>query len=219
MARPIPMIDDIALDQVAWVRQRTRQRIVSLPILGLEGDVQQKLGRGSHEVELAGVLFGGGAAGALATLQEKAKTGAEVSFTADIVNALELEKMVLLDAEFSESAGMPDMYQYRLALRESPPLPEPAELSSFGGLDGFDVGFDMGALGDVMGDIAAAAGEIQGAIEAATEVLGAIQSIAGLADLAVGNPLSPLLDAASGIAATPDTGSATDALGALLGGD
>jgi len=218
MARPIPMIDDVALDQVAWIRQRTRQRIVSLPILGLEGDVQQKLGRGSHEVELAGLLIGTGAATALATLQGKAKAGAEVSFTADILNALELEKMVLLDAEFSEGAGQPDIYQYRFMLRESPPLPEPAELSSFGGLDGFDVGFDLGALGDVMGDIASVAGDIQSAVEAATGALGALQSLAGLADLAGGDPLTPLRDAVSAVGSPGDGSAATTALGAALGG-
>ena len=218
MARPIPMIDDVALDQVAWIRQRTRQRVVSLPILGLEGDAQQKLGRGSHEVELAGLLVGEGAADALATLQDKAKAGAEINFTADIVNALELEKMVLLDAEFSESAGQPNVYEYRFMLRESPPLPEPTELSSFGGLDGFDVGFDPGALGDVMGDIASVAGDIQNAVEAATKALDTLQSLAGLADLAVGDPLTPLRDAVSALGSLGDASAATKALGNALGG-
>lgn len=218
MTRPIPMIDDVALDQVAWVRQRTRQRIAALPILGLEGDVQQKLGRGSHEVELAGVLFGDGAGDALSALQGKAKAGAEVSFTADIVTALELEKMVLLDAEFQESAGQPSLYQYRFRLRESPPLPEPAQLSSFGGLGGFDVGFDVGALGDVMDDIASVAGDIQDAVAAATEALDTLQSLAGMAGLAVGDPLQPLRGEIDSLKSSGDTGGATAAIASALGG-
>jgi hypothetical protein len=212
------MIDDVALEQVAWIRQRTRPRVASLPVLGLEGDVQQKLGRGSHEVELAGVLFGETAREAIATLQGKAKAGAEVTFAADIVTALELSKMLLVDAEFREAAGHKDHYQYRMLLRESPPLPEPARLSTFGGLDGFDVGFDLGALGDVMGDIAAVAGEIQAAVEAATEALGALEAMAGLADLATGNPLSPLTDAIGQAAQGASLGDAGAALGNLLGG-
>jgi len=219
MTRPMPMIDDVALEQVAWIRQRTRPRVVSLPILGLEGDVQQKLGRGSHEVELAGVLFGEAARDSVATLQGKAKAGAEVTFAADIVTALELSRMLLVDAEFAESAGVPDHYQYRMLLRESPPLPEPARLSSFGGLDGFDVGFDLGALGDVMGDIAAVAGDIQAAVEAATEALGALEAMAGLADLAGGNPLSPLTDAIAALGQGGGIGDAGASLGRLLGGN
>jgi hypothetical protein len=212
------MIDDVALEQVAWIRQRTRPRIASLPILGLEGDAQQKLGRGSHEVELAGVLFGDVARDAVATLQGKAKAGMEVTFAADIVTALELSKMLLVDAEFSEAAGHPDHYQYRILLRESPPLPEPARLSSFGGLDGFDVGFDMGALGDVVADIAAVAGEIQAAVEAATQALGALEAMAGLADLASGNPLSPLTDAISALGQGGRLGDAGASLSRLLAG-
>lgn len=213
------MIDDVALEQVAWIRQRTRPRVAALPVLGLEGDVQQKLGRGSHEVELAGVLFGDSARDAVAVLQGKAKAGAEVTFAADIVTALELTRMLLVDAEFREAAGHPDQYQYRMLLRESPPLPEPARLSSFGGLDGFDVGFDPGALGDVLGDIAAVAGEIQAAVAAATEALGALEAMAGLAGLATGNPLAPLTGAIQSLGAGAGIGNAGAALGQLLGDD
>jgi phage protein U len=215
VSRPIPMIDDLALDMVAWVRQRTMQGYVSQPVAGLEGHVQQRLGRASHEIELAGVLIGEGVADALAGLQKKAAAGEEVTFTADITSALELDKVVILAAEFLETAGQPGRYEYRLRLRESPPLPEPATLAPFGGLEGVDLGFDT----DVLGDIADVAGELQDAIDAVTDVLGDLEALAGLADLNLGNPLTPLQDEAGGLGQLgAGAGAAASALSSLIGG-
>ncbi len=215
MSRPIPMVDDLALDYVTHARQRTARRWQSVPVTGLEGDVQQGLGRASHEIELAGVLVGEESAERLRELQEKAAAGEETVFSADIANALELEKVVVAAAEFEERAGRPGTYEYRLWLRESPPLPEPAELSPFGGLDGFDLGFDT----DLLGDIADIAGELQDAVDAVTDVLDELEALAGLADLGLGNPVSPVQDeagtlGASGAAAAEAAGQ----LGELLGG-
>lgn len=215
MTRPIPMIDDLALDHVAWARHGTAQRMRPLPVLSLEGDVQQRLGRASHEMEVAGVLIGEEYRDKLTDLQEKVTSGAEADFTADITSALELEKVVVVAAEFRESAGRPNHYEYVLLLRESPPLPEPAELSPFGGLDGFDLGFDT----DVLGDIADLAGDLQNAVEAVGDALGQLEALAGLADLAVGNPLTPVQEEGDALA-TAGSGAAEAAAGlsALLGG-
>ena len=84
-------------------------------------------------------------------------------------------------------------------LAESPPLPPPAEVSSFGGLDGFglgDLGFDPGALGDVLDDIKNEAG---GLMDVARRGIGrgppAARRWPSLGDLAnVGNPIKPLAD-------------------------
>ena len=188
MTRAIPMIDDLPLDHVAWARHRITQRVLDLPVLGLAGDVQQNLGRGSHEIEVAGVLIGEEARDRLSDLQEKAASGEEADFTADITSALELEKVVILSADFREGAGRSGYYDYLLRLRESPPLPEPAELSPFGGLDGFDVGFDT----DLLGDIADIAGDLQDVLDVVGDALSALDALAGLGDLALGNPLSPV---------------------------
>ena len=215
MTRPIPMIDDLALDYVSWVRQRTLQRTLSLPVPGLEGDVQQRLGRASYEVEIAGVLLGEGVADRLAELQGKAASGEETPFTADIVNALEMENVIIVAAEFQEFAGHAGYYHYRFLLRESPPLPEPAELSPFGGLDGFDLGFDT----DVLGDIADMAGDLQDALDAVTDVLGDLEALAGLADLSLGNPLTPVQEEAEGLGASGgDAAGSAERFSQLLGG-
>ena len=216
MSRPIPMIDDLALDHVAWARHRTAQRVLNLPVLGLEGDIQQRLGRASHEIELAGVLVGEESRDRLSDLQGKAADGAEADFTADIAAALELEKVVVLSAEFVELAGRPGHYDYRLWLRESPPLPEPAELSPFGGLDGFQTGFDT----DILGDIADAAAGLQDAIDAVGDALDTLDALAGLGDLGLGNPLAPVQEEGAALA-TAGTGAADAAAGldAILRGD
>jgi hypothetical protein len=213
--RPIPMIDDLALDYVTHVRQRTAHRALSLPIPGLAGDVQQVMGRASYEIELAGVIVGEAAAETLSSLQAKAGSGEEVTFTADITSALELESVVIVAAEFEERAGIPGHYDYRLLIRESPPLPPPAELSPFGGLDGMDLGFDT----DILGDIADVAGDLQNAIEQVAGALDTLQALAGLGDLGLNNPLTPMMEQADrvGGAGAGSTGAA-QGLSDLLGG-
>jgi hypothetical protein len=213
--RPIPMLDDLALDYVTHVRQRTTHRALSLPIPGLAGDVQQVMGRASYEIELAGVIVGEAAAETLSSLQAKAGSGEEVTFTADITSALELESVVIVAAEFEERAGIPGHYDYRLLIRESPPLPPPAELSPFGGLDGMDLGFDT----DILGDIADVAGDLQNAIEQVAGALDTLQALAGLGDLGLNNPLTPMMEQADrvGGAGAGSTGAA-QGLSDLLGG-
>lgn len=228
MSRPIPMVDDLALDAVAWIRHRTAPRAVSIPVAGLDGDAQQALGRTSHEVELAGVLFGAEVADRLAEIQEKAAAGDEVVFHADIATALGVEHMIVVGAEFTETAGRPGRYEYRLHLRESPALPPPAEVSGFGGLGGLgdlglgdlgglgELGFD--GLGDVLGDISDIAAAAQGALDAVNDAIGQLEALASLADLSFGNPVEPLQAEGEKLAGVAAVADAVTALGNLLGG-
>ncbi len=209
----VPMLGDLALEHVTRVETRLAQRLAAVPVVGLAGDAQQNLGRASHVIALSGLIIGEDAADKLGTLQEKAASGEELDFTADISTALELAKVVVVDARFTAEAGRPGRYGFELTLRESPPLPPPAEASPFGGLDGMDLGFDTDILGDVMD----AAGELQAAVEAAAEAVQQIAALAGLADLALGNPLTPMQEAAGSVASVADP-SAGAALGRALGG-
>lgn len=215
MTRPIPMLGDVPLDYVVHARQLTRQRIAAAEVVGLAGDVLQGLGRASHEVELQGLLVGAGALDALHTLQTHAKDGAALSFHADIVDGLEVAEMLIVEAEFRESAGRPDRFEYSLRLRETPPLPEPASVSGFGGLDGVDLGFDT----DVLGDIAGMADELQAGLDAVNDALGALDALSALSDLSLDNPLQPLQDETSELGALGEgLGQAGSALASLLGG-
>lgn len=210
---PVPMLGDLPLEHVTWAETRLTQRLAAVPVVGLAGDAQQNLGRASHVIALAGVIIGEDAADKLGTLQQKAAAGEELDFTSDISTALELAKVVVVDARFTAEAGRPNRYGFELTLRESPPLPPPAEASPFGGLDGLDLGFDT----DILGDVLDAAGALQAAVEAAAEAIQQITALAGLADLALGNPLTPMQEAAGGVASVGDP-SAGDALGRALGG-
>jgi len=220
VSRPIPMVDDLALDAVAWISNRTAPRTASVPVAGLEGDAQQGLGRSSHEVRLGGVLVGEGVADGLAELQEKCASGSEVVFHADITTALDVERMIVVESEFVEVAGRPGRYEYFLHLRESPPLPPPAELSPLGGLGDLglgDLGFD--GLGDVLGDIADLAEHAQATLDAVNDAIGQLEALASLADLSFGSPVEPILaegEKLSGVAGAAD---AVVSLGRLLGGD
>lgn len=191
------MIDDVELDAVQWIRQETEQDYARHRIHGLAGTLHQRLGRRSHRVHLAGLLLPESAAADLESLQQKAAEGAEVSFVADIATALAVEKMVIESAAFEQAVGRVGQYSFRITLAESPPLPPPAELSGFGGLDGFgdDLGFDLGALENIAGDVQAQAGAVMEAVDSAIDAVQQVAALANLADLgSLGNPVKPLAD-------------------------
>jgi hypothetical protein len=179
--RPIPLLGDIALESVQHLEHSLDAGFAGSRIVGLEGELQQRAGRPSHEIRIAGVLFGDATSANLGTLQTAAQAGEELTFSADIVSALDLQKVVIRHLRAEQLAGTPSRARYEILLRESPPLPPPAEVSAFGGLDGFglgDLGIDLGALEE----LAEAAGEIAEAVSAAVEAAGALQDIAGLVD-------------------------------------
>ena len=218
---PTPMIDDIELKATQSVRQETDQAFARHQVAGLDGTVHQKLGRRSHRVLLSGLLVAETAADDLKTLQEKAAAGAEVTFTADITTALEVEHMVIESLAVEQQIGTGVQYAYTFQLAESPPLPPPAELSPFGGLDDFgigDLGFDPGALGDLAGDIADQAGAAIDAVDSALDAVEGLASLASLADLgSLSNPLTPLTDAADELASVgAEVSEALGQLGGLL---
>jgi phage protein U len=208
---PVPMIDDVELKAVQAIRQESDQEFVRQRVAGLDGTLHQKLGRGSHRVVLAGVLLPDTADDDLKKLQQKAASGEEVTFTADITTALDIQKMVIQSFRAEQQVGPHGQVAYSIALEESPPLPPPAEVSGgFGGLGGLgdlggfglgDLGFDPAALGGVLDDIAAQAGSIMDAADAAMGALDKLSALANLADLAgFANPIKPVADKAAEVA-------------------
>src|SRR4051812_14162174 len=196
----VPMIDDLELKAVQWIRQQTEQGFAEQRVVGLEGTVHQRLGRRSHRVMLAGALLPETAVDDLKALQEKASAGEEVTFASDITTALEVEHMVVESFTAEQVVGAASQYTYAIVLAESPPLPPPAELSPFGGLGDFglgDLGFDPGALDDLLGDVLDQAGALSDGLDAALDAVDAISSLAALANLDLGdlsNPLRPISD-------------------------
>ena len=218
--RPIPLLGDISLEYVQQIEHSVNGGFVSTRIAGLEGELQQRVARGSHRVSIAGTLAGEGSADALSELQTKAATGEELTFAADITTALELQKVVITGFRVLEHAGRPGRYAYELELAESPPLPPPASLDPFGGLGDFGLG-DLGFDTDILGDLSDLADQVAGAVDAAMdaiEQLGALAALADLGDLSVGDfmaPISGATDALPGVAS--DLTNAARNLGSAFG--
>jgi hypothetical protein len=193
-----PMIDDLELKAVQYLRQETEQDFARHDVPGLEGTLHQRLGRRSHRLVVAGYLLPATAAADLETLQTKAAAGAEVTFTADIATALKVDKMVIESFRAEQHVGPAGQIAYTLVLTESPPLPPPAEVSAFGGLGDFgvgDLGFDPGALGDVVAAIEEQAGALQEIAETALAAVDQLQALASVGDLlSAGNPVRPVAE-------------------------
>jgi len=215
---PAPMIDDLELQAVQSIRQETEQDYARHRIAGLDGTLHQKLGRRSHRVFLAGFLTPETADDDLKTLQEKAAAGDEVTFTADITTALEIENMVIESFRAEQRVGPAGQIGYSIVLAESPPLPPPAEVSAFGGLDDFGLGglgFDAGALGGVLDEIQDQAGALADLADSALDAVEQLEALANLADLGnVGNPIRPLAEEAGSVG---ELGSALGGLSGLIG--
>ena len=201
----MPLLGDVSLEYVQEIEHVLGGGFTATRIAGLAGEVQQRVGRPSHRIRIAGVLIGEGAMDALSALQTKAASGEELTFAADITTALELQKVVITAFRAREIAGQPGRIAYEVEVAESPPLPPPAELDAFGGLGDFGLG-DLGFDTDLLGELSELADQVAGAVDAALDVasqLGALASLADLGDLSLGNFMSPIADTANKL---PDIG-------------
>ncbi len=217
-APALPLVGDIALSSVQQIDHVMSGGFQRLAIPGLDGDVLQRAGRGSHAIWIRGLLTGDTALADLAKLQQLAAAGTEVPFSADISTALELEQVVVTELRAQAVAGTGNVIGYEFCLVESPPLPPPAEVSGFGGLDDFGLG-DLGFDSDIMGDLAGLASDVAGAVDAVMAAADQLSALASLADLDVSGPLQPLAGAVSGVGQAAESfGSISAALRNLLGG-
>jgi hypothetical protein len=211
------LLADVPLTAVQRIEHRLDSRFAAVPVLGLDGEVRQRSGRGSHELRILGLLHGATAADDLATLQETAAAGEEVTFAADIATALELQQVVITSFWAAQVAGEPAEVAYELHLAESPPLPPPAQVSGFGGLDDFGFG-DLGFDTDILGDLTDLAGQVAGAVSAAMDAIAALEALAGLGDLNFAGPLQPLQSVVDQVGqAGAAIGQAASTLGELFG--
>ncbi len=218
-ARPMPLVGDIALNSVQQIDHVVSAGFQRIAVPGLDGDVLQRAGRGSHSIWIRGLLSGATALDDLGALQRLAAEGTEVPFAADITTALELEQVVVTDLRAHAVAGTTNVVGYELCLVESPPLPPPAEVSGFGGLDDFGLG-DLGFDADIMGDLADLAADVAGAVDAVMAAADQLAALAALGSIDVGGPLAPLSDAVGGVAAAGSTfAGIAAAIAGLAGGE
>lgn len=215
---PLPLVGDIPLSSVQQIDHVLSAGFQRVAVPGLDGDVLQRAGRGSHSIWIRGVLTGDGALDDLGTLQKLAAAGTEVPFSADITTALELEQVVVTDLRAQAVAGTTNLVGYELCLVESPPLPPPAEVSGFGGLDDFGLG-DLGFDADIMGDLAGIADQVAGAVDTVMAAADQLSALASLSGIDVGGPLQPLSSAVGDVGKASGTFTTISAsLTKLLGG-
>jgi hypothetical protein len=213
--RPVPLLGGISLEMIQRIEHSLDAGFSNTQIAGLDGELQQRTSRRSHRIFIRGVLAGDAAADELKKLQDAAAAGAELDFSSDITSALDLQKVVIAELRSSESAGEPSRFDYEITIVESPPLPPPAQLSSFGGLDDFGVG-DLGFDTDMLGGLADMAGDIAGAVDAAMSAIDTLSALAGGA-LSVGSILEPMQSATGKLAAiAPQMQSAMSGLSAAF---
>jgi len=189
--RPIPMLGDISLQYVQRIEQELDGGFIPVRIPGLAGQVMNRTERGSHRIRIRGVLFGETATDDLASIQSAAAEGQELTFAASISDALDIQQVVINAFKVVEDAGRPGFYEYLLTIMESPPLPPPAELSGFGGLDDFGLG-DLGFDTDILGDLMDQAGQIADAIDQATQLIDQLGALTNLDALSAGGLLEPM---------------------------
>ncbi len=126
--RPVPLLGDISLQIVQRMQHAFEAGFIPTRIAGLPGELQQRAGRPSHQIYLQGLLIGHEASSELETLQLAAEEGEELTFSADITSALDLQRVVITSFQAQEVAGQPDRIRYAIRLAESPPLPPPAQV-------------------------------------------------------------------------------------------
>jgi hypothetical protein len=187
----VPLLGDISLEYAQQIEHWHDSGFVPTRVAGMAGELQQNAGRLSHRIRIAGIIFGDTSADALRSLQQEAAGGAELTFAADITSALDLQKVVITSLRVVEVAGQASRYNYDIQLAESPPLPPPAEISGFGGLDDFGLG-DLGFDTDILGELTDLAGEVAGAVDAATDLIGQLEALANLDALQAGNFMEPM---------------------------
>ena len=184
------------------IRTSERRSFVDLPVPGRVGSQFHDMNTMPTRVTISGSLYGDEARDEfLQTLRGKFREGKPVTFVADIVNATEVQYVIIEDLRFEENGSSPDQIDYFIQLKESPPPPPPPDL--LGGLDA--------SLLDQAG----------GFLDSVT---GALDAISALADLLPGGlpsfsdptqPLSGALDGAkSALGGLEDvTGGLTDLFG------
>lgn len=128
-----PMIGSWQPPRIERIASLEARRLAALPVAGLSGDLHQDLGRGALAVEISGSLVGDeGRDELLKELRAKFLEGEPVDFVADIVKESKLEQVLIEELEFEESAQTPDVFRYRIVLREytEPPEPPAADLGA-----------------------------------------------------------------------------------------
>jgi hypothetical protein len=111
---------------VTKINTADRRAIVEHEIPGMQGNVFQDLGREPVRISFDGSFHGETAKNTLEMVRSKYKQGVQLPFNSDISGASDVTKVVIEEFVVKETAGIPEMFEYTLVLREyKEPPPEP----------------------------------------------------------------------------------------------
>ncbi len=193
------MLGDWQLPCIERVELQQARRQVRLSVPGLAGDLHQDLGAESSAVTITGSLAGDDRrSGFLEALQEKFRAGDPVPFVADIVESSELENVVIVGFDVTETGEWVGAVRYRIMLRQyvEPPAPPPLapdlgpdQLRSLSDLAGNLLnGLDLPSLLSGVPALADPSEPIRPALETARNAVGDLPSLLGDLRSALGVP-------------------------------
>lgn len=190
-----PMIGSWEPPRIERIVSLESRRLAALPVAGLSGDLHQDLGRGALAVEITGSMVGDEARDEfLKELRARFLEGEPVDFVADIVKESKLEQVLIGELEFEESSSTPDVFRYRIVLREytEPPEPPAAELGAeldaeldleaALGLDLLDlpaITADVPKVGDLLAPVKTAADSLTESLSGAAALLTPLSDLFG----------------------------------------
>ncbi|MEM6796452.1 MAG: hypothetical protein AAF725_20945 [Acidobacteriota bacterium] len=154
------MIDELELPQVQEIGTYESRALAEMKPPHMEGSFFQDLGRRPFRIALWGVATGASAKEFIGALDEKFRAAEPVTFTADIAQSAEIERLVIRDLRLEELAGRPDRLAYGLTLEEylEPAEPASAEPPGPGPLDDEVLAEASELMGDLADGLQAAAG-------------------------------------------------------------
>ncbi len=168
-------IGGVQVNRIHRLAADERAAFVSHRIPGLEGNLVQRLGRHSVQLNIEGIFYGPTASDDLDKLRQFYKDGQPVDLLADIVGQAYFSQVVIEHLEVYQSADGPDEFGFVMRVAEYVVPPEPAAAQDLSGVD------------------ASIADAAQSFMAAATlpDMLGSVPNIS--------NPLQPLSGALTGV--------------------
>jgi hypothetical protein len=169
-------IGSVTIELLTGVAVRERADIVRHRVPGLDGDLQQALGRPSVEVVLDGIFFGDSAADDLGKLRKVYLDRKPVDFLADAVGSGYFTQVLVSRLEVAQRAGETDQFDFRCEVVEYVPPPEPVAADPFGAIDA-----------GLLGEAAAFMDDVQNAVDQVSQLAELAASVPSF-----GNPTEKL---------------------------
>lgn len=188
-----PMLDDWNIPGIQSIQSLEKRRFVELEIPGKAGNLYQDMHIDPVSVAIVGSVYGNETGEEFLTvLREKFHAGEPVTFVADIVQATDVQYVVIDSLQISENAAYPEQRDYAMVIKESPPPPPPmdvlgeldtgllADAASF--MDSVTGALDLLESVGSIPDIGDPTPQVRGAMDQVTNATKGLQTAAGLLD-------------------------------------